>query len=401
MADIKLKYLNSFRNKNRKDKRERHLFRAPWLPKAVTLEGEPGSEPFMQQYWMLMATEGNATTEIGAKRTQPGTIDALVVNYYKSSAWLYELGEETRKVRRSVIEKFREQHGEKRVALLRQEHILGMLGKIDKPTSRLNWLKAIRHLMQSAIPSMIKSDPTSGINIKVKKTKGHHTWNDLEIEQYRAHWPLGSQARLVFEFALETASRRGEVTRLGPQHILDGRIKIARTHGSKDVDIPITSELAAAIAAMPRTTQPHGAVSTMSYVPISKYSLGNKFREWANAAGLPARCRMHGLKKASMTRLAFDGCSPHELMSISGHRTLAMVQLYTEEARSRALADQGMAKRTKRDADVTNTATPVHKHPRKPLKNNGRRNEMPIRARSTWRREVSETARTWPANCSR
>ena len=60
--------------------------------------------------------------------------------------------------------------------------------------------------MQSAIPSMRKDNPTAGINIKLKKTKGHHTWLDDEIEQYRARWPLGTQQRLVFEFAVCGAS---------------------------------------------------------------------------------------------------------------------------------------------------------------------------------------------------
>ena len=52
-------------------------------------------------------------------------------------------------------------------------------------------------------------------SIKLPKTKGHHTWTNEEIAQYRAHWLLGTQQRLVLEFALETVSRRGEVMRLG------------------------------------------------------------------------------------------------------------------------------------------------------------------------------------------
>jgi integrase len=47
------------------------------------------------------------------------------------------------------------------------------------------------------------------------------------------------QQRFVMEFALETASRRCEVIRLGPQHVKDGRIRIERAKGSKDVDIPL------------------------------------------------------------------------------------------------------------------------------------------------------------------
>jgi hypothetical protein len=41
---------------------------------------------------------------------------------------------------------------------------------------------------------------------QAQEDKGHHTWLDDEIEQYRARWPLGTQQRLVFEFAVCGAS---------------------------------------------------------------------------------------------------------------------------------------------------------------------------------------------------
>ena len=115
-----------------------------------------------------------------------------------------------------------------------------MLAAIAKPSVKRDWFKAIRGLLRYAVPTMLAVDPTEGIaSIKLPKSKGHHTWTDDEIERYRAHWPLGTQQRLVMEFALETASRKGEVVRLGPQHARNGRIRTERTHGSEDVDIPI------------------------------------------------------------------------------------------------------------------------------------------------------------------
>src|SRR5260370_41086344 len=102
-----------------------------------------------------------------------------------------------------------------------------MLGAVGRPSVKRHWLKAIRGLMRAAVPSMRKDDPTEGIpGIKLPKSKGHHTWTDDEIAQYRAYWPLGSQQRLVIEFGLETASRRGEVGRLGAQHGKEGRLRI-------------------------------------------------------------------------------------------------------------------------------------------------------------------------------
>jgi len=96
-------------------------------------------------------------------------------------------------------------HGGKPVSLLRQGHLETMLLTIPKLTARRSWLKAIRCLLQAAVPSMRKDNPAKGIdNIKLPKTDGHHSWTDDEIAQYREYWPIGTQQRLVFEFALET-----------------------------------------------------------------------------------------------------------------------------------------------------------------------------------------------------
>jgi integrase len=323
--------------------RARFYFRRAGF-KQVPLPSLPWSPEFMEAYQAALGASPASRMEIGASRTSPGTINALVATYYKSDAWMNRLKEETRKTRRRIIEKFRIAHGDKRVALLRQEHIIKMLGEIERPSAKRNWLKAIRGLIQAAIPTMRKDDPTAGIpSVKLAKSRGHHTWTDTEIEQYRAYWPVGTQQRLVFEFALETVSRRGEVVRLGPQHVKNGRIRIERTHGSADVDIPISPELLAACNAMPKAHLTY--IVTAYGKPRSKYGLGNDFARWATAAGLPARCRMHGLKKGGMRRLAEHGNTTHELMAISGHRTLSEVQRYTEDADRKRLADSGMAKR--------------------------------------------------------
>jgi len=82
--------------------------------------------------------------------------------------------------------------------------------------------------------------------------------------------------------------------------------------------------------------------------PRSKYGLGNDFAKWATEAGLPSRCRLHGLKKGGMRRFAEDGATTHELMAMSGHKTLSEVQRYTDEIDREHLADQAMAKKRNR-----------------------------------------------------
>jgi hypothetical protein len=54
---------------------------------------------------------GLARVEIGAGRTKPGTIDALIVDYLKSDAFAKALAPETQRMRRNILDRFRTDHG--------------------------------------------------------------------------------------------------------------------------------------------------------------------------------------------------------------------------------------------------------------------------------------------------
>jgi integrase len=328
--------------------------------KTVPLPGLPWSPEFMQAYDTAMA---GAALDIGARQTHPGTINALVAAYFSSASGKWsQLSPDTQKTRRRIIERFRAQHGDKRVALLQEVHIRKILDAISKLSAKRHWLTAIKGLLDAAVPSMRSDNPAAGIaRIKMPSSRGHHSWSDEEIEQYRTYWPLGTQQRLVMEFALETTSRRGEIVRLGPQHVKNGWIHIQRIHGSKDVDIPMSPELQAACEAMPKVHLTY--IITAQGKPRSKAGLSNDFTKWVTAAGLPARCRLHG-------RFAETGSTAHELMAISGHKTLSEVQRYTDAADKKRLADSAMAKRQSQivNSKVANLASESGKPTAKSLK---------------------------------
>ena len=81
MARIKLKYVNGFSNRDRKSQRVRYYFRRRGI-KAIPLPGVPGSEEFMAAYSAALASVLDEHLEIGANRTLPGTINALIVMYF-------------------------------------------------------------------------------------------------------------------------------------------------------------------------------------------------------------------------------------------------------------------------------------------------------------------------------
>jgi integrase len=82
--------------------------------------------------------------------------------------------------------------------------------------------------------------------------------------------------------------------------------------------------------------------------PIKSRHLGTIFQKAIEAAGLSNECVLHGLRKTAAKMLAEAGCTAHEIMSITGHRDLKMLEHYTKAAGQKGLAQSAMDKWGKR-----------------------------------------------------
>jgi len=51
-----------------------------------------------------------------------------------------------------------------------------------------------------------------------------HTWTDEEIARFEKRWPMGTRERLALDLLLYTDLARGDVVRLGKQHVANGVI---------------------------------------------------------------------------------------------------------------------------------------------------------------------------------
>jgi len=325
----------------------RHYLRRPGF-KRVALAGLYGSEEFAESYRLAMGGGIPAMPrEIGASRTITGSLNALITSYLISKHWTAAppegLALNSKRTRKPILEKLRTgAWGHVMVRDLARKHITAMLDGIVGH-ARKHWLKTLRGIFAYAIAiELIEDDPSAGIKVKLPPSDGYHTWTDDEIVHYRSHWPLGTEPRLVMEFALETASRRCEIVHLGRQHVKAGRILIKRAKGCNGVDIPLSPELKAALDAMPKSDHLTYLVNGKGE-PYSPEALGDKFAEWATAAGLHKRCRLHGLRKSRTAQLASRGAAPHLIMGITGHKSLSEVQRYAEKFNRAKAADAAMA----------------------------------------------------------
>ena len=321
MTRLHLKYVQSYRGY--------HYFRRRGSP-YVQLPGIVGSTEFMEAYSQALAAGPVAIGK--SSRSTPGSISAAIADYYGSQAFRSLTGG-TPAMRRAILERFREEYGHKRLAGLPKELIVILLDRMAPHAAR-NWLKCLRHFIQwCESRKLIRHDPTWGIKVKVPKSDGHHTWNEDEIAQYEEHHPIGSKARLALALGLYTAQRRGDVVRIGRQHLRHGELSVRQEKTGTVLAIPVLPELAAIIDATPI-----GHLTLLTTKTGKSYEANDfsqQFRAWCDAAGLPPHCVFHGLRKAALTRLADAGKSVHQIAAVSGHKTLKEVERYTRTADQR------------------------------------------------------------------
>ena len=353
MTRIRLKYVNAFRDRHG---RLRHYFRRPGC-KSVALPGLPGSTEFMEAYQAALAGERAPRLEIGASRTRPGTIAALTVGYFNSLAF-HSLAPETKRTRRNILERFRTEHGDKRVALLQRGHIEKMVvSKAATPAAARNFINTIRSLLQFAVDTDIRPDnPATGVKRVKIRTDGYRAWTEDDIAAFEARHPVGTRARLALGLFLYTGQRRSDIVQMGRQHIRDGILHLRQQKTGAPLAIPVHPALQAVLDA---TASEHLTfLTTRGGSPFTPAGFTNWFREVCNEAGLPKGISAHGLRKAACRRLAEAGCSANVIAAISGHRSLNEVQRYTAAADQLRMARAGIeAMRDAFPAAIKRTST--------------------------------------------
>jgi hypothetical protein len=170
-----LKHLKRFRDRHGK---LRTYVRLPGR-KLIPLPGLPGSAEFMAAYQAALTNDPQQKPKPG--RALPGTVAAAVTGYFGSVAFA-NLSDGTRQGRRQILERFREQHGAKRIATLQRRHVEQLVAdKASKPGAALNFLIAIRALMRYAIVvGLRRDDPTIGITRPKSRSRGIYAWSEDE-----------------------------------------------------------------------------------------------------------------------------------------------------------------------------------------------------------------------------
>ena len=181
---------------------------------------------------------------------------------------------------------------------------------------------------------------------RVDKARAYKAWTEAECAAFEAARPP-RHILTAYMLGRYTGQRRGDVLKMARGAYNGMLIAVKPTKSERHSDdneqllIPAHKRLRAYLADLPK--------DALLFVvddggrAIAETAFSKEFRAALDAAGL-RHLHFHGLRHTAGSALAEAGCSEKEIMAVLGHKTLSMVQKYTQGARRRWLATSAIAK---------------------------------------------------------
>jgi integrase len=327
MTRIKLPFVHEYRDRHGKLRR---YVRRPGA-RRVALPGLPGSPEFMQTYQDAMSGPIRP-----ARTMKAGTLAALAAEFF-GSAEFANLAASSQATYRLALDPVLGRDGHRLVRDLPPDKARKIIEEIGaKRPAMANLTRAVlRRLFSFAISIGQRRDNPFDQTPKYK-IGTHHTWTDSQLDIYENRWPLGTRERLAFDVLLYTAQRVGDVVRMQRSDIRNGVVTVTQEKTGAEVFVPLHPALARSIKAGPANGL--YLIGDRNGRPIRRARLSALIVAAAKEAGLPPECVAHGLRKASLRRLAEHGSTVKEMQAVSGHKTLGEIERYTRQADQQRLA---------------------------------------------------------------
>ncbi len=168
---------------------------------------------------------------------------------------------------------------------------------------------------------------------RVKLPKGRCRWLTLE-EEARLLAHASDHLKAIIAFAIDTGGRRGEILSLDWRNVdLDrNRVLFTETKNGEDRSVRLTDRARGVLLSLRPTGEmavPQGAVFTYQGKGVA--SVSTAFERARRRAGLED-VRFHDLRHTFASRLVQNGVPLYEVMQLTGHKSLVMVQRYAHLA---------------------------------------------------------------------
>lgn len=325
---------------------------------------------FENEYKRLTSAGGT----VDLQGALPGTVGALFIAFKASSA--YPTGTESGKKFDRILGKFHKAHGDKPARTLDTPTVVRFRDETadNAPTVAKEFLWAGRVMYQWGIEQGmygLQINPFIGVKPpKGRNKKGHHTWEDSEINHALDAWPDGTKERLVMALALLAGFRISDIIRVGRADIRARRTgevfewywdftQWKGRHGCPEQQgAPVHPELIRILKATPGCWDAIGRATFVRTKFRRPYVAEDELSKWflerrklINLRGGrlegtnkrdPRSCSLHGLRKAAACALADTGSTDVQIAAFLGHADTSQVNKYIRERNKRRASEGAM-----------------------------------------------------------
>ena len=265
----------------------------------------------------------------------PRSIGALIKEY-KSASEYVNLSPRTKRWVNRTLELIAEYEGVP-IDELRRRHILQQRDKVaikkedgrGVPAAADQLVGLYSKLMQFAVNREYRRE-----NSALRINRLHHgewaRWHDSALAFALKEFP--EQFRRAIVLALYTGQREGDILTMRWSDFDGSSISVVQQKTGAKLKIPCHRDLLIELTAWKSTASTVTILATARGKPWIDKTFSTLFAREARKHREMDGCVFHGLRKLAAARLAEAGCSTLEIMSITGHITLNMVEHYTKQA---------------------------------------------------------------------
>jgi integrase len=292
-------------------------------------------------------------------RFAEGTIGAVTIELRQSHAFSL-LAKRTKQNYALHLQTW-EHFASHKMSEVRRADILKMRYRValeDGPGAATVWTNITSRLFSFALDrSYIEYNPC--VRLPPIPLGSIQAWNPADAKLAIERLP-DYMTRIVILGMYTGVQRRGDLIKMCWSDIgkrLAGTIYVRQQKIGRELDIPIHPRLSEYLAIWRVDADENGTILLNASGSVwDAESMTQRVTEEMQGLGR-AGLSPHGLRKLAAANLATAGCITHEIMSITGHTTLKMVEIYTNSANTERLAKSAMEKLGNYDLETAPVST--------------------------------------------
>lgn len=337
MAMLRLRYVHAFVDRTGK---VRHYLR--YRGKRWPLSGEPGTPAFAAAY-----ADAKRQAETG-KEDRAALIPAnliygpkslgRVIDQYIASTEFTRTAIRTRQRYLPILGQLKHCCGGALIGDLRERHIREIRKQFAFNSTADMAVMLLRMLWMFAKETMaldLGANPAGEIRKLHRHKEPFEPWPQELIDRFEVGARPQPTARLALLLLLYTGQRVSDAVRMQWRDYDGASIEVAQVKTGARLTIPCHSRLRAALDSMSRSD---GYVLTTQYgQPYTAAGLSTLVQR-ATAKLDAKQYTAHGLRCNAAVALAEAGCTVHEIMAVTGHKTYRLAMHYSQRAGQKTLA---------------------------------------------------------------